>query len=100
METSAKIKNEQTALIEEKLRQHFPNVEAYRYNPASIRVRIIDDRFRGKSNPERDDMVWPLLEQLPQEIQEDVTILLLLTEEEKEYRMMNVEFEHPTPSML
>ena len=95
-----KLKTDETRLIEERLRSCFQNVEAYRYNPASIRVRIIDERFKHMSNPDRDDMVSPLLEELPQEIQDDITILLLLTEEEKEYRMMNVEFENPTPSML
>jgi predicted nucleotide-binding protein (sugar kinase/HSP70/actin superfamily) len=96
----SKIKNEETRLIEGKLMPRFTNVEAYRYNPASIRVRIIDECFKHKSNPERDNLVSPLLDELPQEIQDDITILLLLTEEEKEQRMMNVEFESPSPSML
>lgn len=100
MATATKLKTEETTLIEKILKPHFANVQAYRYNPVSIRVRIVDDRFQGKSNPERDDMVEPLLRQLPQEIQDDITILLLLTEEETRTRMMNVEFENPTPSIL
>jgi stress-induced morphogen len=95
-----KLKTDETRLIEGTLRRRFPNVEAYRYNPASIRVRVIDERFKGKSNPERDDLVSPLLDELPQDVQDDITILLLLTEEEREYRPMNLEFEYPAPSML
>jgi hypothetical protein len=94
----AKQKNEETDLIEKKLRSVFPNVEAYRYNIASIRVRIIDEHFRGKSKLERDDWVSPLLEGLPEETQNDITILLLLTPEELDHSLMNLEFENPSPS--
>lgn len=45
-------------------------------------------------------MVDPLLEQLPTETQNDITILLLLAPEETHLSMMNLEFEHPTPSKL
>lgn len=100
MSSYAKQKNEQTKLIEERLRPHFPNVEAYRYNIASIRVRIIDERFRGKSKPDREEMVLPIIEDLPEEIQTDLTILLLLVPKETDQSMMNVEFENPTPSIL
>jgi len=52
----------ETRRVEDALRQVFPNTDAYRYNSASIRVRVIDDRFKGKSIEERDAMVEPLLE--------------------------------------
>ena len=100
MSTDLKHRNKQTQLIEETLKPSFPNVEAYRYNLASIRVRIIDDRFKGKSNPERDDMVEPLLDKLPEDTQVDITILLLLAEDEVNQSMMNVEFENPSRSMV
>jgi hypothetical protein len=35
--------------VEEAIRKQFPDTEAYRFNPASIRVRVIDDRLRGES---------------------------------------------------
>lgn len=78
----------------------FPGTTAYRYNPASIRIRIIDDRFRGKDKIEREDLVLPLLNSLPEEIQQDVMILLLLTPEETKHSLANLEFENPTPSDL
>jgi stress-induced morphogen len=92
--------NRRTKLIEQRLQSQFPNSRAYQYNPASIRVRIIDDRFSRKSNPERESLVVPLLEELPEDLQADITILLLLAPDEAEGSMMNVEFENPSPSLL
>jgi stress-induced morphogen len=86
--------------VENALRPLFPSVEAYRYNPASIRVRVIDERFRDKSKAERDAMVAPYLKELPPQVRDDVTLLLLLTEDEKYQSMMNTEFEHPRRSAL
>ena len=100
MSTTSRLKNEQTELIEKTLKSGFPNVEAYRYNSVSIRIRVIDDRFKGKSKPERDDMVSPLLDKLPEDIQADITILLLLTDDELAQSLMNLEFEHPSRSSL
>jgi stress-induced morphogen len=74
--------------------------EAYRYNPASIRVRVVDESFRGKSRPEREAMVLPLLQKLGEEVRADITVLLLLSPEEVNQSMMNLEFEEPTPSRL
>ncbi len=99
-------KTPETDRIEELLRQHFPHYPpdhppaAYRYNPASIRVRVVDESFRGKSLPDREDLVLPVLRTLPEETQDDITILLLLAPEEIGRSFMNLEFESPTPSLL
>ena len=90
----------ETREVERVLREHFPDVIAYRQNSASIRVRIIDERFRGKTRGERDRMVDAYLEQLPETTQADITVLLLLTPAETSKSMMNVEFEDPVESML
>lgn len=90
----------ETKEIEDLVRPQFPDVLAYRYNSASIRIRIIDERFRGMSRVERDRIVDPLLETLPEETQADITILLLLAPEETDASLMNLEFEHPAPSRL
>ena len=42
-------KTEETRKIESLFRTEFPQTDAYRFNSASIRVRVIDDRFEGKS---------------------------------------------------
>lgn len=99
-------KTPETRRIEQVLKGEFPNVEAYRYNSAAIRVRVIDPRFAGKSIGERDAMVAPLLDRLPEETQGDIMLLLTLTPEESRPdahnrdSLVNLEFEDPLPSML
>ncbi|HVS36651.1 MAG TPA: hypothetical protein VMS17_13910 [Gemmataceae bacterium] len=73
---------------------------AYRYNSASIRVRVVDKAFRGKSLVDRDEMVAPVLKQLPEETYSDIMILLLLAPEEVDEDPANFEFEHPAPSRV
>jgi hypothetical protein len=95
----------ETRAIERLIDEHFPNSpkdvpRAYRYSPVSIRVRIVDDRFRGKNRSERERMVLPLIRSLPDETQQDLTILLLLAPEEVEGSLMNREFEEPSKSLL
>jgi stress-induced morphogen len=86
------------------LRSVFPDTDAYRFNSASIRVRVIDPRFEGKSNEERDEMVEPLLRQLPESIQADIMNLLTMTPDEVNHsvqkRFANLEFEDPGRTML
>jgi len=90
----------ETTQIEDALKSHFPGTSAYRYNSASIRVRVVDERFAGKSMAEREDMLLPLVHQLPDDIQADITLLLLLTPDEAPDSLMNLEFLDPSPSML
>lgn len=107
MSKNSKQKTAETRKIEKLMREHFPDhppefpPEAYRYNPASIRVRLVSDRFSGKDLVERSEMVYPLLQQnLPEETWQDITVVLLLPPEEVEESLMNREFEKPTPSRL
>ena len=95
MSKSRKRKTAETKLVEAQLKPEFPSVEAYRYNLASIRVRIVDDRFRGKSLSQRDEMVTPLLADLPQEVQDDITLLLLFAPDEPDRSPISYEFDHP-----
>jgi hypothetical protein len=75
-------------------------IDVYRYNPGSVRVRIIDPDFAGQSLTDRDNGVWQLLEtKLPEEYGE-VNVLLLLAPGEEKTSLMNLEFENPTPSRL
>ena len=62
-----------------------PTAEALvsRYSPVSVRVRVIDPEFHGKSRSERHKAVWPLLYQLDEETLAEVTLLLLLTPNER-----------------
>jgi hypothetical protein len=74
----------------------------YRYNPGAIRVRVIDDAFRGKSYSERELLIDPVLDSLPEDIRRDITLLLLLTPQEAKSSndLMNLEFDDPVGSRL
>jgi stress-induced morphogen len=97
----------ETRMVEDLLRQHFQQADAYRYNSASIRVRVVDPRFERKSREQRDAMVEPYLDTLPPETQRDIVTLFTFAPSELEpppkgFResMLNAEFADPSPSVL
>jgi stress-induced morphogen len=94
----------ETARIESVLREHFPDTpaeyppEAYRFNPASIRVRLVSPTFRGKEPMERFDMVAAVLrENLAEETWWDVMYILSFTPEEVKAAPANRVFEDAVP---
>jgi len=101
-------RTKETRHVEEVLKKAgFDQVDAYRYNSASIRVRVIDKRFEELANEERDRMVEPILEQLPERTQADIITLFTFTPSElqqtpKTFRqfLLNTEFDDPSPSRL
>jgi len=108
-------KTQESEAVVEALTPGFERVDAYRYNSASIRVRVIDSRFEGLPVEQRDSMVDPYLAKLPEHIQADVMNLLTFAPSEiavpssnvKEFMklhlhecFMNMEFDNPSPSML
>lgn len=102
-------RTEESRMVEDTLRRvgRFAQADAYRYNSASIRVRVIDPRFEGMSLEARDALVEPILDQLPEETQADIMSLLTFAPSEtvqsrKTARQfaLNVEFEEPSPSIL
>ena len=93
--------------VENVLKPKFQQVDAYRYNSASIRVRVIDPSFEGLSPEQRDALVEPYLAQLPERTQADIMSLYTFapselqdTQKSLKARLMNAEFEDPSPSML
>lgn len=98
------MRTDETRQVEDHIRKEFPRTDAYRYNSASIRVRVIDPRFEGLAAEERDSMVEPLLKQLPEEIQADIMNLITLSPSEasgsSKMSLVNLEFEDPSPSRL
>jgi hypothetical protein len=87
------------------LKKQFSEVQAYRYNSASLRVRVIDRRFAKLTTAERDALVAPHLRSLPEDVQAEILMLLALTPEEAagdggDRYMTNLEFEDPSPSLL
>ena len=96
----------ETRMVEDRLRPHFDQVDAYRYNSASIRLRVIDPRFEGMKREARDTMVETELDKLPHETQLDIVTMFTFAPSElaqtpktfREY-MQNTEFEDPSPTM-
>jgi hypothetical protein len=76
------------------------NIELDRRNNVSVRIRIIDQDFRGKSRAEREKEIWPLFDVLPEDAVADITMLLLITPEEQEESLASFEFDHPTKSRI
>lgn len=100
-----KTQDEATAAIYTALRRAFPELPTtpeqvvYRYNPVALRVRVVTDRFAGKSTAERDEMVSQALKGVPPEVTEDITIQLMLTPDETgQLSLVQREFDHPTDS--
>ena len=101
------MRTEESRQVEEILRAGFAKADAYRYNPASIRVRVIDPRFEGLSVEKRDAMVEPYLDRLPERTQADIINLYTFAPSElqqtgRSFRefFLNAEFDDPSPSIL
>ena len=100
-------RTDETRMVEQVLKNAgFRQADAYRYNSASIRVRVIDAEFEGMDSDKRDAMVEPCLEQLPERTQGDIMTLFTFAPSElqspgtfREF-FLNAEFEDPSPSML
>jgi stress-induced morphogen len=90
----------QVETVLEKYKADHPNAQtkAYRQNSVSVRVRIVDPEFAGTSKFHRHDAVWPYFEQLPEEIANEISMLLLLTPGERPKSLANREFDDPLPS--
>jgi stress-induced morphogen len=88
--------------LETKYKPAHPEAEfdSYRQNSASIRIRIIDPGFRDLDRVTRDDQIWEILGSLPEDIQSQITVVLLLTPEEAKTSFANMDFENPIPSRL
>ena len=101
-------RTEESRMVEKKLLEAgFQRVDAYRYNSASLRVRIVDMRFEGVDREARDAMVEAYIDSLPSNTQADIVNLVLVTPSELNapsdtFRgfMLNTEFDNPSPSML
>lgn len=62
----------------------FAEVDAYRANSASIRVRVVDLRFEGLSRWQRVELIEPVLATLPERTQGDIIILHVDTPAERQ----------------
>jgi len=76
-------------------------IDVYRQNSVSVRVRIIDPDFASQNKSERNGRVWKeYLAGLPEDVQSDISTMLLITPDETKDSIANLEFDDPTPSRL
>jgi stress-induced morphogen len=75
-------------------------IDIYRQNSVSVRVRVIDPNFAGKTKVERSKEVWRYLDTLPEDTLSDLSTLILLAPEETKMSFSNFEFNDPIPSTL
>ena len=74
--------------------------ELYRYNSASVRIRITDPKFVGMDMADRENIAWRCLNNLKEEDHNEITMLLVLAPGEESDSFLNLEFDDPTPSRL
>lgn len=91
---------EQISAALEAYEQVHPGSECfvYRYNPASIRIKIVDSTFRGQSKGERHDYALRFLSRLPEDVLAQISVLLCL--EPGERPLLDLEFHEPSRSYL
>jgi stress-induced morphogen len=94
--------------IDKTLKSEFPSLSesvddvVRRYHSASIRMRLIDQVFQGKSLADREQIALRALAKLPEAVADSITMLLTLTPDEaaRQDSIMNAEFCHPNKSNL
>lgn len=81
-------------------REQYPDarVAMYRRNQHAIRIRVVDSAFERLDRSVRKKLLWTYLDQLPPDVLQDITMLLVLTPTEVEESYVNDDFEHPLPS--
>jgi hypothetical protein len=75
-------------------------IELYRQNSVSVRIRILNPEFTGRSRAQREEEVWSILNKLPEETLAEISLLLLLTPNEAKSSFASLEFDDPIPSKL
>ena len=75
-------------------------ISLYRQNGVSVRIRVIDPEFQGVVKSARHTMVWDCLEKLPEEVQSDISMLVVLAPKELHSSISNLEFEDPSRSAI
>jgi stress-induced morphogen len=75
-------------------------IEVYRQNSVSVRIRVLNPKFAGKSRAQREEEVWAVLNTLPEDAVAEISLLLLLTPDEVKNSFASVEFDDPIPSKL
>lgn len=82
--------------IKRALKTNFAEVWVKRINPVAIRVAVVDSRFEGMAETEREGMLMPHIRSLPEPTQIDITVLLALTPKEAVDTLWKFDFDTKT----
>lgn len=81
----------------------FPGLKAeiYRYNPASIRIRVVGDLYQGMPKSRRHDHAYDFISQRAEsDLMDEISMLLLLPASEMKNNFTSHEFDDPSRSLL
>src|SRR5689334_13282068 len=86
----------------EKFQSDHPNadISLYRHGKYSVRIRIVDQEFAGKSKSQRHRDAWPYLAEMSEDTLSDLSTLVLLTPDEKPNSIASLEFDDPVPAAI
>ncbi|MCI0641464.1 MAG: hypothetical protein L0Y72_04360 [Gemmataceae bacterium] len=70
-------------------------IDVQRENNVSIRIRVVDSDLQGVDEIKRDELIWRLLEKLPEDVASQITLVLPLTPSELKKSWANWEFDEP-----
>src|SRR5437016_869967 len=91
---SDELMNQIIAVLEDYQEDHpKARIDTYRQNSVSVRIRILDPGFSKLGAAQRNDLAWQFLSRLPDEVQSEVSVLVLLTPVEAKKSFANFEFE-------
>ena len=76
------------------------DIEVYRHNTVSVRIRVIDPDFENQALDDRDEDIWGVLDPLPEDVVAEISLLLTLTPAEAEKSFASMEFDDPIPSRI
>ncbi|REJ85812.1 MAG: hypothetical protein DWQ34_21460 [Planctomycetota bacterium] len=100
---NGKVTNDKTQEVEHFLRERgFDDVECYQREGYDLllRVRVTDGRFQGMSRIDRADLIESELQDLPDELQASITMLVLVTPDERSTSLLSLEFDDPSRILL
>ncbi|MEM7783473.1 MAG: hypothetical protein AAF939_07400 [Planctomycetota bacterium] len=97
-ETDSHVELIANSLREFEKSHEYANCIVYRYNPASIRVKIVDVIFTGRDRSVRHDYAMGYLRELPDDTLSQISLLICL--EPGETSLIDLEFKDPSKSML
>ncbi|MEX2140274.1 MAG: hypothetical protein WD894_13500 [Pirellulales bacterium] len=90
----------QAALINYLVAHPSADIELYRRNSVSVRIRIVDPGFHGLDQVDRHEQVWQYLDNLPEDVVSDISMVVLLTRQETAESLANLEFEDASRTLI